>query len=165
MRETNAAGIEFLNRGSDYALRAMEVLAEGWGKGPVSASHIADKAGVAEPMLRKLLQKLAKARLVLSVRGVAGGFRLVRRPRDISYLEVIEAVQGLVAVNRCNLDGHACADRPHCSVRRHLGRVQLVLVRALGDLNLAGIYEFGAAGKAGRSARSVSAAVPNGGLQ
>ena len=162
MRDTNA-GIEVLNRGSDYALRAMEVLAEGWGKGPISASCIADKAGVAEPMLRKLLQKLAKTGLVISVRGVAGGFRLGRRPQDVSFLEVIEAVQGKVAVNRCYLEGHACQDRARCSVRRQLGTVQLLLARALHDLNLAGIIENGAAGKAGRSARSVPAAVPDGG--
>jgi len=134
-------GVEVLNRGSDYALRAMEVLAEGWEKGPVRAALIAMEAGVSESMLRKLLQKMVRAGLVVSDRGAAGGFRLGRRPQDITFLEVIEAVQGKFAVNKCFLGNRPCPERPRCTVRRKLVSVQGLVAGSLRGLNLAGLAE------------------------
>ena len=140
--KTEPAGVEILTRGADYALRALAVLATGWENGgPVPVRRIAGEAGVAEAMLRKLLQKLGRARLVVSVRGIAGGFRLGRPPREIAFLDVIEAVQGTVAVNRCFLQGRPCPNRATCTVRRGLGATQRRLVESLRDATLAGSAE------------------------
>ncbi|MEK7474383.1 MAG: Rrf2 family transcriptional regulator [Candidatus Coatesbacteria bacterium] len=140
--ETQAGGVEILTRGADYALRAMAVLAKGWeAGGPVPVRRIAGDAGVAETMLRKLLQKLGRARLVVSVRGIAGGFRLSRPPGEIAFLDVIEAVQGTMAVNRCFLKGRPCPNRATCAVRRGLGETQRRLVASLRDTTLAGQAE------------------------
>jgi Rrf2 family protein len=134
------AGVEILTRGADYALRAMAVLAKRREAAPTPVRRIAGEAGVAEAMLRKLLQKLTRARLVVSVRGIAGGFRLGRPPGEIAFLDVIEAVQGPVAMNRCFL-GWPCRNRQSCSVRRKLGGIQRRLVASLRDATLAGPAE------------------------
>jgi Rrf2 family protein len=94
---------------------------------------------VAESLLRKLLQKLAGAGLVQSVKGTGGGFRLARAPRDISVLDIIEPVQGKLAFNRCFLGSNGCPLQGRCKISRKLTGIQEHLVQffkgiTLGDL-------------------------------
>jgi Rrf2 family protein len=77
-----------------YALYALEYLAAR-GEGPLVASHhIARARGIPEQFLRKVLTPLARAGLVLSVKGAGGGYRLARPATGITLLEVVEAVGG-----------------------------------------------------------------------
>jgi len=78
--------------------------------------EIAEEQNVPRAFLAKILQKLVKAGIATSVRGVKGGFSLVRAPKEISVLEVIEAVHGPVALNRCVIDSDACDRRRYCAV-------------------------------------------------
>jgi Rrf2 family protein len=118
--------VEILRRNSDYALRALAALACAGGDDgrPVSAHQLARAEGLAEPHLRKLLQRLAGAGLVESVRGVAGGFRLARRPETITLLEAVEAVQGKLAVNRCLLGRRGCPRQKSCPLSAKLAELQ-----------------------------------------
>lgn len=91
-----------LSQTSEYALRAAVFLANDGG-GPRTAAEIARAASVPAGYLAKVLGLLARAGLVSSQRGLGGGFALSRTPRDVSVLEVVNAVDPLRRIERCPL--------------------------------------------------------------
>ena len=128
--------MEILKRNADYALRALAGLAEMRNTPFVSARGLAHRQKLAEPILRKLLQRLARAGFVRSTKGPRGGFRLARRPEDISVLEVAEAIQGPLALNRCFLGVRTCPNRPSCRVSAGLARFQRRLKTLFRSISL-----------------------------
>ena len=84
---------------SDYGLRAVLELAASYHRGPLSAREIARRGGLPEPFVKKLLQRLAAARIVQALRGRRGGYALTRAPEHISLLEVLEAFEDLAPVS------------------------------------------------------------------
>src|SRR5262245_65090718 len=84
-----------LTRASTYALQAVAYMAGQNKKDQPIASHIiAQKRGIPERFLLKVLKPLVSAQVLLSVKGPNGGYRLARPAGDISILEVLEAVDG-----------------------------------------------------------------------
>ena len=128
--------MEILKRNSDYALRALVGLAELEKDQVATARELAESQDLAEPLLRKLLQKLVRADIVDSVQGVKGGFKLARKPRDISVLEVAEAVQGKLVINRCFLGKSVCPQQGQCHLSEKLVGVQNHLVNFFGKIRL-----------------------------
>jgi Rrf2 family protein len=104
-----------ITRETDYAIRCVIYLA---GKrGAVTmVDEISREKSIPKSFLAKILQKLSKSGIVRSYRGVRGGFELARVPGEISLLDVIEAVQGPVAMNACALDESVCSLSGSCSV-------------------------------------------------
>lgn len=84
---------------SDYGLRAVLELAASYERGPLSAREIAHRGGLPDPFVRKLLQRLADARIVEAARGRRGGYVLMKDPEQISLLEVLEAFEDLAPVS------------------------------------------------------------------
>jgi Rrf2 family protein len=83
-----------LSRASNYALQALAYMA-GHSAGKPAASHrVADARGIPERFLLKVLKPLVDARVLLSLKGPHGGYRLARPAKDITLLEVVEAVDG-----------------------------------------------------------------------
>jgi Rrf2 family protein len=80
------------------------------------ADDLAAVTSVSKPFLAKILQKLTKAGIVRSFRGVKGGFRLTRRPKDITLLDVIEAIEGAISMNKCVVDQRFCELHETCTV-------------------------------------------------
>jgi Rrf2 family protein len=83
-----------LTRASSYALHAVVYMASQKQNHPVASHHIAQARGIPERFLLKVLKPLVSARVLHSIKGPNGGYRLARTPSDISLLEVIEAVDG-----------------------------------------------------------------------
>src|SRR5262249_12525711 len=83
-----------LTRASNYALHALEYLAAGGQDTPVPSHHIARARGIPELFLLKVLKLLASARVLRSLKGPNGGYRLARPASKITLLEVVEAVEG-----------------------------------------------------------------------
>jgi Rrf2 family protein len=83
-----------LSQGTVYALHALTYLARHEGDCPVASHLIARAQGIPELYLLKILKSLAQAGLLHSLRGPNGGYRLARKPKDISLLEVMEALEG-----------------------------------------------------------------------
>ncbi len=127
--------MEVIKRDTDYAFRALVDLAL---KHPhvVSAGSLAADQGIPIAFLQKLLQKLTHAGLVQSHRGVQGGFALAREPREISAEEIVEAIQGEIAMNRCLLGRPGCQNSGSCPVQRRLAGIQEDVKSALSDLTL-----------------------------
>jgi len=80
-----------------YALQAILLLAQSEAEGPVPCSRLAAQGRMPERFLLQILRNLVTHGLLVSTRGVVGGYALQRKPQDISLLDVIEAVEGPVA--------------------------------------------------------------------
>jgi Rrf2 family protein len=104
-----------ITRETDYAIRCVLHLSESPDK-VASAEEIATAREIPKSFVSKILQKLAKNDIVRSLRGTKGGFTLMRRPLDISLLDVIEAIQGPVGINKCAIDKTACGFSVTCNV-------------------------------------------------
>jgi Rrf2 family protein len=104
-----------ITREADYAIRCVLYLSEPQGE-VIMVDKIAKAKKIPKSFLAKILQKLTKAGIVKSFRGVKGGFQLVKKPQAISLLDVIEAIDGPVAMNRCAIDKRMCSLSNECSV-------------------------------------------------
>jgi Rrf2 family protein len=78
--------------------------------------EISREMSIPKSFLAKILQKLSKASIVKSYRGVKGGFDIARDPTEISLLDVIEAIQGPVSMNVCALDETLCGLSGTCTI-------------------------------------------------
>jgi len=104
-----------ITRETDYAIRCVLYLS-GKEEAVIRADEISRAMSVPKSFLSKILQKLTKAGVITSFRGVKGGFRLAKKPRQISLLDVIEAIEGPAAMNRCALDASSCNFSGTCTV-------------------------------------------------
>jgi len=100
-----------LSRKSDYALRALIFLARLPANRYGRVSEIAKAKDIPQAFLAQILPILANRGLVKSQQGAHGGYTLARTPLEINFLEVIEAVEGPLRLNKC-VDG----DHSDCSM-------------------------------------------------
>ena len=127
--------IELTRRG-DYAVRAMVALATADGPRPLSARRIATAMDVPPRFLPHVLADLNRAGLVIGVTGRSGGYRLARRPGDITLLEVIDAVETEATPGRCVLRGGPCDVDGRCAVHATVAAATAALRHELGRASL-----------------------------
>ena len=121
---------------TDYATVVLTVLAARPGE-VLSATELADAAGLEPPTVSKLLKPLAQAGLVEGLRGVHGGYRLARQATDISLIEIVEAMEGPLAITECSHDHSQCGIADQCGVRSNWRLINDVLAEALRGVTLA----------------------------
>lgn len=123
-----------ITRQADYAMRAVLYLAI---YRRASIGEIASAQFVPREYLAKIVQQLVKAGIAKSQRGVGGGISLAKNPEDITLLEVLEAIEGPLAINLCFRRPNECPRESFCGVHYELFNVQSVLARELGRINFA----------------------------
>jgi len=101
-----------------------------------SASEVAQRTRLAHPTVSKLLKALAKAGLVTSSRGAQGGYQLARDPDAISAAEILDALEGPVAITECSAQGSQCELEAICSVGHVWQRINREIRRALDEISL-----------------------------
>ncbi len=111
-----------LTRKTDYGLIALRHLALAGGS--ASAKEIAERYGVPQPLLAKVLQTLARGGFLKAAHGTNGGYSLARDPRTINALEVIRALDGPVLLTSCSDETDDCCQAGRCSVREPLRRIE-----------------------------------------
>ncbi len=123
---------------ADYAVVIMTAAARRDAGARLSASELAQETGVPLPTTQKLMGRLASAGLFDSARGVAGGFSLARPGGEISLADIIEAVEGPIAMTQCCGSDEAsdCALDAHCRVKPHMNRVSNAVRGALDAVRL-----------------------------
>ncbi|NUT00985.1 MAG: Rrf2 family transcriptional regulator [Sphingomonas sp.] len=122
---------------ADYAVVIMTAAARREAGARLSANELAQETGVPLPTTQKLMGRLAAEGLLTSVRGASGGFALARPADAISLVDIVEAVEGPIAMTMC-ADGvnHDCVLDAHCRVKPHMGVVGNAIRGALGAVSL-----------------------------
>ena len=128
--------MDVVRRNTDYAARLMVHLAKHYGREPISTRAAATEEHVPYQLACKLMQKLNNAKLVTSCMGPKGGFVLGVEPSKINLLEVVEAIQGPISINRCVLDEKVCSRNTICAVREKLIDIQKNMTRGLAAITL-----------------------------
>lgn len=127
-----------LTKKADYGLIAVKHLAEMGPNGSCSAKDIAEAYRIPAEALAKILQKLAKAKLLVSHHGTNGGYVLARDSRHISALEVIRAIDGPLFITSClPHDSGGCEQSGCCTVREPLRQVNESIRALLDDIKIA----------------------------
>jgi FeS assembly SUF system regulator len=122
---------------ADYAVVTMSAAARHCGGARVSAQQLADETGLPAPTVQKLVSKLSAAGLLKSSRGAGGGLKLARPAAAITLADIVEAVEGPIALAPCSDNGrHDCTLEAACSVRPHWPVVDAALRGALANVAL-----------------------------
>lgn len=126
---------------ADYALRIVALLATR--EGLVDANTIADEAGVTQRFALKILRKLSLGELVCSQKGANGGYRLAKTAEDITLREVIELIDGEIAISKCLSEEHICskqgANKSACKIHLIFDAINHDLVERLGKITIASV--------------------------
>ena len=142
---------------ADYAVVMMSAAARHCGqaglvqpankkRAKVNATTLSAETGIPLPTAQKLVSRLSLAGLLESSRGTGGGVRLARPPAAISLADIIEAVEGPIAMTSCVDTGkHDCALESGCQVRPHMGVVNGAVRGALAAVSLSSLATGGRA--------------------
>lgn len=129
--------MDIIRRNTDYALRIMSLLARfSDKKASVSARNLSAQAAVSYPLTCKLLQTLQKKDIVKSAMGPKGGYLLSRNPAQISFLDVIETIQGPIRINRCFLGPYKCPLKGNCPLHVKLIGLQNGIIDSLKNTKI-----------------------------
>jgi FeS assembly SUF system regulator len=102
-----------------------------------TAASLAEQTRLGPPTVAKILKALARAGLVCSQRGAHGGYRLARPPERITAAEIIDALEGPIAITECAAPVHQCELESFCNVGSAWQRINAGILRALDDITLA----------------------------
>ncbi|PCG14231.1 MULTISPECIES: SUF system Fe-S cluster assembly regulator [Sphingomonas] len=124
---------------TDYAVVLLSAAARHCGGlARMNATRLAEETGVPLPTAQKLVSRLAAAGLIDSTRGTGGGIRLSRPPATITLADIIEAVEGPIAMTACVDAGHHdCGIAGNCRVKPHWNAVNRAVRGALAGVTLA----------------------------
>jgi FeS assembly SUF system regulator len=123
-----------VNKLTDYAVVVLCDLLRG--QSLRSAADLAQSSGVPLPTVSKILKQLARTGLLQSARGVNGGYGFAKSPEGISMTEVIEALEGPIAVTGCIEDSGDCEHLHECPMSGHWNAVNVAVRRSLDEVRL-----------------------------
>jgi Rrf2 family protein len=104
-----------ITRETDYAVRTVLYLA-GERDRIANVTEVAHAMHIPKSFLAKILQRLTKNNILISTRGVKGGFRLAKKPSEISLLDIMMSIQGAATINLCVIESKKCRLSTTCSV-------------------------------------------------
>ena len=124
-----------ITRQADYAVRAVLHLSRLGNTQRASTSSVADEQHIPPSFLAKIISQLSIAGLLHTSRGARGGVTLAREPKDITLLEVIEAIDGPIQLNECAGENSTCTFDHECPLRPVWCDAQEDLVKRLRGTN------------------------------
>jgi len=131
--------VQLIKTDTDYAMRILVYMALEGRPTPIPSATLVETQRIPKDFAYKVLQKLCKAKMLMSFKGPKGGFRLAREPQQITLLEVMEAVQGPLMVRTCLVEAAAWPAHPSCPVSAQLRKLQGSLRESMQNIKLAGI--------------------------
>lgn len=147
-----------LTRRSDYALRALVYIASREDGGPHRLAEVARHQGVPAPFMAKIVQQLVAAGFLQTRRGRGGGIHLAAEAPRRTLLEVVQAVDGPLALNWCTSDPKRCDRWQSCAAHPVWALAQRQLEETLSEASLGDLAQAqrrldAAAGAGGGSAQ------------
>ena len=125
-----------ITRQADYAVRAMVHVARLPPSSRVSTATISKAERIPLPFLTKVIAHLVKSGLVTTNRGMGGGVSVARAPQEITLLEILEAIEGPILLNRCLQREGLCEIEDRCPVHNVWADIQHSLVTQLGSVTV-----------------------------
>jgi Rrf2 family protein len=125
-----------ISRQTDYAARlVLHLSMQADATALVSIREIAEVKGMPLPFVRRLVGKLVRSGLLESGRGTGGGVRLARPASAIRLLDVVEAMEGGISLNRCSINREACPLGGNCPIRCIWAEANASLRQSLGGVD------------------------------
>jgi Rrf2 family protein len=124
-----------ITRQADYALRAMLNLSHLEANERAATSQIAEEENIPPSFLAKIISQLSIAGLIHTSRGARGGVSLSRDAKDISLLDVVEAIDGPIMLNECTLSEQACLFGEDCPLRKVWCETRTELIEKLRNIH------------------------------
>ena len=126
---------------ADYALRIVAMLAS---RGDLTdANTIAESAGITQGFALKILRKLVLGEMVCSQKGASGGYRLARSAEEITLKDVIEIIDGEIAISKCLSEEHICSkqgeNKSACKIHRIFDAINSDIVKRLDAITIASV--------------------------
>ncbi|HYM67396.1 MAG TPA: Rrf2 family transcriptional regulator [Patescibacteria group bacterium] len=122
---------------ADYGLMAIHFIASHGDDGAVSAKRIAEEFRIPPERLAKILQRLAKKKLITSHNGPKGGYVLTRMPSEITVGQVVRALEGPLSVVSCMVEHDDCPQFARCNLRGPVQKIQASITHVLDSMTLA----------------------------
>jgi len=130
-----------ITRQADYAVRAVLYLARMEPNQRAATSQVAQEQHIPPSFLAKIISQLSIAGLLHTSRGARGGVTLAREPKDVTLLEVIEAIDGPIMLNECVAENSICTFDEECPLRPVWCEAQEELVTRLKNTNFQQLLE------------------------
>ncbi len=128
---------QLYSTGCMYALRALVFAGKNPEAKPFNAKKVCKQAGIPESFTRKILQGLVKNGFMTAVPGPRGGYRLVKRPSEISVLSVIKAVDGENSYSQCAMNFSECDHKRPCAMHDSWGKIKKNLLSEFQSMTVA----------------------------
>lgn len=126
-----------MTRQSDYAIVLLSAFAHDEPGASHAARDIAERTHLPVPMVAKILKTLTREGLLLSQRGVHGGYRLAVPPSEISVADIITALEGPIGITECTTEEPSlCGIAAHCAVKSNWSTINQVVRDALSGITL-----------------------------
>jgi Rrf2 family protein len=125
-----------ITRQADYAVRAMVHVGRLPLGSRVSTATISEAEKIPLPFLTKVIAHLVRSGLVTTNRGMGGGVSVARSPQQITLLEILEAIEGPILLNRCLQRQGMCEIEHRCPVHDVWAKIQHSLVKQLGSVTV-----------------------------
>jgi Rrf2 family protein len=129
-----------ITRQADYAIRAVRYLAKQGSNQRSATSTVAQEMKIPPSFLAKIISQLSIAGLLHTSRGARGGVSLARDPKEISLLDVVEAIDGPILLNECVGDPESCVFNNDCLVHPIWVEAQESLVKRLRGTTFDKLY-------------------------
>lgn len=132
--------MKLLTKHTDYAVRALIELAIHEGE-YLSARAISQRQNIPYQFLRTILQELIRQGLVESKEGSAGGVKMIKDPKDIGIVDVINIFQGEIELSDCLFQKKLCGNRPTCVLRKEIKRIEAMVVNEFKEITIQGLMD------------------------
>ncbi len=128
--------MKLLNKKTDYAIRALLVLAEKKDSF-LSVREVSKNQNIPYQFLRRILQELIKNKLVDSREGGKGGFKISKNPDLINLVDVIKIFQGNIQLVECMFRKQLCGNRKTCVLRREIKKIERIVDEKFKGISIA----------------------------
>lgn len=125
-----------MNKLTDYSIILLTHMAKSDGEAIFNSRDLADATNLPQPMVSKILKALAREGILISHRGVKGGYSLSRGSESITVAEIITAIEGPISIAECTGDASQCGLEICCPVRPNWQKINLVMMESLEKITL-----------------------------
>ena len=126
-----------INKLTDYSIVILANLVAKDENAMHTAKELSEFSGIPLPTVTRILKMLSNKGILESQRGAQGGYELTKNSTDISVAEVIEAMEGPIALTECASDDCGCAFEPSCAVGKPWQKINKAVNDVLQNINLA----------------------------